>query len=153
MRRQSAKDPSMRSVTLGESHPLAHRQARILVVTESWPVQVALDQALAGCGLAGEVVGVGDALLVQDRPIVLFHAERWDSCARRDVERLAAQRARVLVVSRDAYVPGASAAILASGADVAASEDEEGIRHAAHVAWLAVHERARVAARAARLRR
>jgi len=114
------------------------------MVTESWPVQVALDQALAGCGLAGEVVGVGDALRARDRPIVLFHAERWDSGARRDVERLAAQRARVLVVSRDARAPVAGAAILASGADVAESEDEDGMRRAAHVAWLAVQGRAPV---------
>ncbi|MCL5946905.1 MAG: hypothetical protein M1298_02645 [Chloroflexi bacterium] len=89
---------------------------RILIVSSNRSLCLRIDHALQQQALTAELAELGTVLFSCDRPVVIYHAPRWESCISRTVQRLSEQTDNLFVVCPDALAPAGRLAIAESGA-------------------------------------
>jgi DNA-binding response OmpR family regulator len=101
---------------------------RILVVSDSRSIGVHLKQVLCQSALTAELVTLEMALAVCDRPVILYHAPRWDAGSSKAVQRLGEQTEALFVVCPDVLRTAVRLAIARSGAQDGFPEDVASVR-------------------------
>lgn len=101
---------------------------RIFLVSGSRFLGLFLSQALAERALLATVASLEVVLAAWDRPVILYHAPRWEAQSQRVVEQLAERTDRLFVVCPDVLRPAVRLALAERGARDGFADDRASLR-------------------------